>query len=174
MAYPNQNKKQSHQFQTAGWVGLSLLWLELLQCSPSPRSCTVGEGGATCLRPVESNAGVRDHDRAAGKVPEGGDRQTETDTHTHTHAHNLSIIWDLALLISHHSNITSVTTQSTNTEHTFSKAMRGSTAPLARRVSRQTALPPARLPIAHAHSFCIVNTQNLSATVHSFAETMRN
>ena len=33
--------------------------------------------------------------------------------------------------------------------------MSGSTAPFARRISRQMALPPARLPIAHAHSSCI-------------------
>jgi len=29
-------------------------------------------------RPLESNAGARDRDRAAQKAPEGGDRQTQT------------------------------------------------------------------------------------------------
>jgi len=35
-----------------------------------------GEGGAMCLRPVESNAGVRNHDRAT----QGDDRQTDKHT----------------------------------------------------------------------------------------------
>jgi len=38
-----------------------------------------------------------------------------------------------------------------NLNITLSKAMSGSTAPLARRISQHSALPPARLPIAHAH-----------------------
>jgi len=32
--------------------------------------------GVTCLRPVESYAGVGDRDRAAEKAPNGDDRQT--------------------------------------------------------------------------------------------------
>jgi len=49
---------------------------------------------------------------------------------------------------------------------TLSNAMRGSTAPLVRRVSRQTGLPPARLPIAHEHSFCSdKQTHNISITL---------
>jgi len=34
------------------------------------------ESAATCPRPVESNAGVRDRDCAAQKMPEGNGRQT--------------------------------------------------------------------------------------------------
>ena len=45
---------------------------------PTPQAARWGDE-ATCLRPVESNAGVGDRDRAAQKAPEGvSDRQTDT------------------------------------------------------------------------------------------------
>jgi len=47
---------------------------------PPTAGCTMGEGGAMCLRPVESDAGVGDRDHAAQKAPEGDERQT----HPHT------------------------------------------------------------------------------------------
>ena len=53
------------------------------QLTSPPAGCTVGEKwgevGVTCLRPVESNVGDRDH--AAQKAPEG---MTDRQTHTHT------------------------------------------------------------------------------------------
>jgi len=51
------------------------------QLIPVPAGCTVeeaGKGGATCVRPVESNVGVADRDRAAHEALEGDDRQTDT------------------------------------------------------------------------------------------------
>ena len=57
---------------------LPLLLATVAMFTP-PGGCTegeVGEGGATCLRPVESNTGIGDRDRAAQKAPEWDDRQT--------------------------------------------------------------------------------------------------
>ena len=46
-----------------------------------PQAAPWGKVRATCLRPMESNAGVTDHDSAAQKVPEGmTNRHTDTPT----------------------------------------------------------------------------------------------
>jgi len=48
--------------------------------------------GATCLRLVESKAGIGDCDRTAQKVPDSDDRNAHTDRETDIHTHNPSII----------------------------------------------------------------------------------
>ena len=66
-------------------LALSLPGMTGLQLNSPPQRPhhTAGGGkvGATCLRPVKSNAGFGDHDRAAQKAPDGmAGRQTHTQS----------------------------------------------------------------------------------------------
>jgi len=55
-------------------MGETVAMLTLPPLKVSPWWEVWGKVGATCLRPVESNAGVGNHNRATQKGPEGDDK----------------------------------------------------------------------------------------------------